>query len=202
MSKSPSKWRTRSLPSLLSDPSILSGAVRPGNNLDGADSQGGRTGTWVDVLKIDVECSEWGALEACLDAGEACYGRIGQIALEVHNCPDYMGDVTGAMVRGGAAGSAGGSIAQAVSAYAMSQRTLVLRRLRDEAGFRVMAKHDNPLAYHVDVGAYGGSSGAVRSGTGRRATGGTRTARKERCCSEVLLARVQEVTEDHRQEGN
>lgn len=144
------------------------------------------------MLKIDVECAEWAALETCLDAGDECIGRFGQIALEVHNCPDSLAAAMDPKVgsRGGA--SSGGSAALAVSARAMKRRASVLRRLREEAGFVVVAHHTNPLAYFVDVGADDRAQGIEAKGGGGGTRGGWSRksgVRKERCCGEILLAR-------------
>lgn len=113
-------WRTRSLPSLLAAPESVTGLP---------------AGASLDVLKIDVEGSEWEALEACLDAGRGCWGRIRQLAVELHVLP-----------RGGFKDARGG-----VDGEQLNRRSRLLRRLREEAGFEGVQFHVNPMGPSVSL---------------------------------------------------
>jgi len=118
-------WRHRSLSSLLRD----------------SEATGFPPGSAVDVVKIDSEGAEWDALEDCLSAGRECWGRIGQLTVELHNVPDD------GQLRGGAR----------ASGLRMGRRAEVLRRLREEAGFLGVRYHVNPMGPPVAIGAPVGS---------------------------------------------
>lgn len=106
----PEQWRMMSLPSVMSE-------------LGHTRAQGG-----VDIVKMDVEGSEWRVLDTCLREG--CHRSIRQLALEIHFWPQDSWDHR----------------ERVITAQDLQRWLSVLQRLLD-GGFQLVYAHKNPFGH-------------------------------------------------------